>query len=55
METGGSSMVGGERPRITLRWPNAKGSDGSQPPMKWYLSLRESASSRSLHRLVRLS
>ena len=32
--------------------PNAKVSDGSQPPMTWYLSVSESAGSRSLHRLV---
>ena len=34
--------------------PNAKVSDGSQPPMTFDLSLSESAGSRSLHRLVRL-
>jgi hypothetical protein len=32
--------------------PNAKVSDGSQPPMTFDLSLSESAGSRSLHRLV---
>jgi hypothetical protein len=35
--------------------PNAKVSDGSQPPMTFDLSLSESAGSRSLHRLVRKS
>ena len=35
--------------------PNAKVSDGSQPPMTFDLSLSESAGSRSLHRLVRCS
>src|ERR1039458_5902196 len=34
---------------------NVKVSDGSQPPMTLDLSLSESAGSRSLHRLVRLS
>jgi hypothetical protein len=33
--------------------PNAKVSDGSQPPMTFDLSLSESAGSRSLDRLVR--
>jgi hypothetical protein len=32
--------------------PNAKVSDGSQPPVTFDLCLRESAGSRSLHRLV---
>ena len=32
--------------------PNAKVSDGSQPPMTLYMSLRESAGSRSLDSLV---
>ncbi len=35
--------------------PNAKVSDGSQPPMTLNLSLSETAGSRSLHRLVRSS
>jgi hypothetical protein len=34
---------------------NAKVSDGSQPPPTLNLFLSESAGSRSLHRLVRLS
>lgn len=33
--------------------PNAKVSDGNQPPLTFDLSLSESAGSRSLHRLVR--
>ena len=32
--------------------PNAKVSDGSQPPVTFDLSLSETAGSRSLHRLV---
>jgi hypothetical protein len=32
--------------------PNAKVSDGSQPPTSLNLSLSESVGSRSLHRLV---
>ena len=36
----------------TPQAPNAKVSDGSQPPMTFDLSLSESAGSRSLHRLV---
>ncbi len=35
--------------------PNVKVSDGSQPPLTFDLSPRESAGSRSLHRLVVLS
>jgi len=38
-----------------LEKPNAKVSDGSQPPMAFDLSLSESAGSRSLDRLVELS
>ena len=34
--------------------PNAKVSDGSQPPMMFNLSLSETAGFRSLHRLVRI-
>src|SRR5204863_3573491 len=37
--------------RIVL--PNAKVSDGSQPPLTFESSLSETAGSRSLHRLVR--
>jgi hypothetical protein len=37
---------------MQILWPNAKVSDGSQPPMTFDLSLRESAGSRSLDRLV---
>ena len=35
------------------KWPNAKVSDGSQPPMTFDLPLSETAGSRSLDRLVR--
>ena len=37
------------------KWPNIKVSDGRQPPMTFGLSLSDSAASRSLHRLVRIS
>jgi len=37
---------------VVILPPNAKVSDGSQPPMTFDLSLSESADSRSLHRLV---
>ena len=39
---------------ITVRPPNAKVSDGSQPPVTLDSSLSETAGSRSLHRLVGL-
>src|SRR5947207_8723465 len=38
--------------RVFRILPNAKVSDGSQPPMTLNSSLSESAGSRSLHRLV---
>jgi hypothetical protein len=45
-----------ENPHIEIRecWeaPNAKVSDGCQPPLTFDLCLSESAGSRSLHRLV---
>ena len=40
--------------RGSAHTPNAKVSDGSQPPMMFDLSLSETAGSRSLDRLVRL-
>src|SRR5439155_20796186 len=40
---------------MVLTTPNAKVSDGSQPPLTFGLSLSQPAGSRSLHRLVRPS
>jgi hypothetical protein len=38
-----------------MKWLNGKVSDGSQPPMALDLSASETAGSRSLDRLVRIS